>query len=199
MSSEPSWTFRPLTDDDLTLLHVWLNEPGVVRFWEGDDVSWPGVIADYGSPELRDTLATDYPDYAYDAEEADFDWVHVERYFALLDGEPAGWIQCLAIEPYDDHPEIVAWLDMGFDESGATIDYLLGDPALRGQGFGSSMIAEFIDQVVFGKHPEWTQVGVSPVHANAASCGALRKAGLSLVGSFEDPKFGQCDLYTRRR
>src|SRR6476659_8903017 len=42
-------TFRGLTDDDLPLLHRWLNEPGVVRWWEGDDVSWEGVVRDYGS------------------------------------------------------------------------------------------------------------------------------------------------------
>jgi acetyl esterase/lipase len=35
-------TFRRLTDDDLPLLHDWLNESGVVRWWEGDDVSWAG-------------------------------------------------------------------------------------------------------------------------------------------------------------
>ena len=43
------FTFRRLTDDDLPMLHAWLNEPGVVRWWEGDDVSWDGVVRDYGS------------------------------------------------------------------------------------------------------------------------------------------------------
>ena len=84
-----TWTFRRLTDDDLPLLHVWLNEPGVVRFWEGDDVSWPGVIAQYGSPEIRATLAEDFPDFDYDEEEADFDWEHVEVYLCLLYTSPS--------------------------------------------------------------------------------------------------------------
>ena len=30
------------------MLHGWLNEPGVVRWWEGDDVSWDAVVRDYG-------------------------------------------------------------------------------------------------------------------------------------------------------
>lgn len=42
-------TFRPLVDDDLPMLHRWLNEPEVVRWWEGNDVSWEAVVADYGS------------------------------------------------------------------------------------------------------------------------------------------------------
>ena len=41
-----SFAFRPLTDDDLPLLHAWLNEPGVVEWWEGDDVSWDAVVAE---------------------------------------------------------------------------------------------------------------------------------------------------------
>ena len=40
---------RPLTDDDLPVLHAWLNEPGVVWWWEGDDVSWEAVVRDYAA------------------------------------------------------------------------------------------------------------------------------------------------------
>jgi hypothetical protein len=46
-------TFRRLVDDDLPLLHRWLNEPGVVRWWEDDDVSWDGVVRDYGRAARR--------------------------------------------------------------------------------------------------------------------------------------------------
>ncbi len=33
-------TFRALADVDLPMLYEWLNEPGVVRWWEGQDVPW---------------------------------------------------------------------------------------------------------------------------------------------------------------
>ena len=120
-------------------------------------------------------------------------------YLGLLDSEPAGWIQCVAIEPYDDHDEIKAWIELGYELEGATIDYLIGDPAARGKGWGSAMIERFIDEIVFGQHPEWNQIGVSPVRANVASCRALEKAGLSPVGTFDNPESGACDLYSRRR
>ena len=122
----------------------------------------------------------------------------VEVYIAELDGEPAGWIQCYAIAPYDDHDEVKAWHGLGFDHSGAGIDYLVGDPHAPSKGLGSSMIAAFISDVVFGLHDEWTEVGASPQRANGPSCGALARAGLTLRGSFEDD-LGPCDLYSVSR
>ncbi len=65
----PNVTFRGLTDDDLTMLHRWLNDPGVVRWWEGDNVSWDAVVRDYGS-------TNDEP---------------VEHWIAAADGQDVGW------------------------------------------------------------------------------------------------------------
>jgi hypothetical protein len=39
----PAIGFRPVVAGDLPRLHRWLNDPEVVRWWEGDDVSWTGV------------------------------------------------------------------------------------------------------------------------------------------------------------
>ena len=193
------WTFRRLDDGDLATLHRWMNEPGVVRFWEGEDVSWPGIVAQYGSAELRGRLAEEHPNFVYDKLGADFDAEHVEVYLAFLDGQASGWIQCYAVASYSEHDEVKAWLGLGFDKAGAGIDYLLGDPDRRGEGLGSSMIRTFVDDIVFGQHPDWTQVGASPVRENAASCGALAKAGLEHLGSFDDADHGTCDLYARAR
>jgi len=63
--------FRRTTDADLPLLHEWLNEPGVVEWWEGDDVSWEGVVRDYGSERDDGT----------------------DHFLVLLDERPVGWIQ----------------------------------------------------------------------------------------------------------
>ncbi len=64
--------FRRLTDHDLPMLHRWLNEPGVVRWWEGEDVSWDAVVRDYGSANEEPT----------------------EHWIAVVDGRDVGWIQC---------------------------------------------------------------------------------------------------------
>ncbi len=56
------------------------------------------------------------------------------------------------------------------------------------------MIRSFVDQVVFLRHPAWSQVGASPVAANVASWRALEKAGFTFAGEFEDAKHGTCRL-----
>ena len=161
-ATEPKLSFRPLTDDDLPLLHGWLNEPGVVRFWEGDDVSWEGVVRDYGSAG----------------------WDDAEHWLALLDGQPVGWIQCY---PWAGDPEeAAAYWSLGVDRTAAGIDYLIGDVAARGRGIGSAMIRTFVDEIVFGRHPEWTQAATAANQDNVASWRALEKAGFRFLGTFDD-------------
>ena len=156
--------FRRLTDDDLPLLHRWLNEPGVVAWWEGDDVSWDAVVRDYGSASTDPT----------------------EYYMAAVDGSPVGWIQCYATAAYASESEVKHWYALGVEPTAAGIDYLVGAPADRGRGIGAAMIRSFVDQIVFGQHPDWMSVGASPLVANVASWRALEKAGFSHVADFDD-------------
>lgn len=148
----PPLTFRPIVSGDLPRLHRWLNDPEVVRWWEGDDVSWPAVRLDYG------TTAGDPEDH----------------YIAVHAGRPIGWIQCYAIADQPGDPLFYA--PLGPADNVASIDYLLA-PQARGQGLGQQMIRNFVDEVVFGQHPDWTQVWVAPQRANEASWRALAAAG----------------------
>lgn len=91
MTEPGEFTFRRVTGDDLALLHRWLNEPGIVRWWEGEDVSWEGVRSKY----------TERPADGYE------DW------FALLDGEPVGWLGCGAAA--DEPDEHAPWFVLGLD------------------------------------------------------------------------------------
>ena len=161
--------FRRVTDDDLVLLHGWLNEPGIVRWWEGDDVSWDAVVRQYGSG---------CPD-------------PVEHWLASVDERPVGWIQCYLAA--DDPEEAGPWFALGVRQDAAGIDYLVGEPGDRGRGVGSSMIRAFVTDVVFGLHPAWTQACASPYAANVASWRALEKAGFRFVGTVDDAD-GPCKL-----
>ena len=164
-------TFRPLVDDDLPMLHRWLNEPGIVRWWEGDDVSWEGVVRDYSSA---------CPD-------------PTEHWIAVADGREVGWIQCYAAADYAEEDEVGHWWALGVDRTAGGIDYLVADPSARGRGLGSRMIFRFVRDIAFGRHPGWTQVCASPLAANVASWRALEKAGFFFAGTFED-KLGPCRL-----
>jgi aminoglycoside 6'-N-acetyltransferase len=166
--------FRRLVDDDLPLLHRWLNEPGVVQWWEGDDVSWAGVVRDYGSAN---------PD-------------PVEHWLATAEGAPVGWIQCYATA--DEPEEAEPWWALGVDRTAAGIDYLVGDPSQRGRGLGSAMIGAFVEHVVFGRHPGWTQACAAPNEGNRASWRALERAGFRFLGLVPD-KGGQGRLMVRDR
>ncbi len=161
--------FRRLVDDDLPLLHRWLNEPGIVRWWEGDDVSWEGVVRDYGSANTDPT----------------------EHWVAVVDGEDMGWIQCYAT--LDSTEEVEPWWALGVERTAAGIDYLVGDPARRHRGVGSAMIRAFVADIVFGLHPQWSQACAAPYAANIASWRALEKAGFRSAGIVED-KDGPCRL-----
>lgn len=170
-----AWTFRRTTADDVALLFRWLNEPGVVRWWEGDDVSTPEVVrADY----VEDTTA--------------------EHHLALFDGEPVGWIQCYDLTT---SPEFADWAAHGVGEGTGGIDYLVGEVGRRGEGRGSSMIAAFVDQIVFGRHPEWLRAAAAPYAANVASCRALVKAGFRFVADIPDPDDadGPSSLHVKER
>ncbi|MBV8980930.1 MAG: GNAT family N-acetyltransferase [Acidimicrobiia bacterium] len=163
-------TFRRLVDDDLPLLHRWLNDPDIVRWWEGDDVSWDGVVRDYGSG--REPDATEF-------------WI------AALDGRDVGWIQCWPTE--DEPDEAAPWWELGVDRTAAGIDYLIGDAVDRGRGIGSAVIRAFVADVVFGLHAAWAQAAAAPLEANAASWRALEKAGFRSVATVTD-RFGPAKL-----
>ena len=157
-----SLTFRRLSDDDLPMLHRWLNDPAVVRWWEGEDVSWEAVERAYG--------ADDEP---------------TEHWIALLDGRPLGWIQCYAWADDADGDETKAHWAVGVDRTAGGIDYLLGDVGDRGRGLGAMMIRAFVEDVVFPNHPEWSQVSAGPFVANEASWRALAKAGFRPLADYD--------------
>jgi aminoglycoside 6'-N-acetyltransferase len=168
-------SFRPLVDGDLPLLHAWLNDPGVVRWWEGDDVSAEAVARDHGSgsdPAFEHWLALD------------------------ATGTAVGWAQCYAVS--DSPEEAAQWWSVGVHRSAAGIDYLIGDPAVRGRGVGSRMVRGFVDTVVLGRHPLWTQVCAAPYEANVASWRVLERSGFRHLATLPDDD-GPCRLMVRDR
>jgi aminoglycoside 6'-N-acetyltransferase len=150
--------FRPLARDDLPLLAAWLREPGVARWWNHETTE-EAIERDFG-PSVR-------------GEEPGEDLV------VLLDGRPVGLLQRSVISDYaEDLAELSALVDV--PPGAVELDYLIGDPALRGRGLGSRMIAAAVEDT-WRSRPDVPAVIVPVVAANVASWRALEKAGFRRI------------------
>jgi aminoglycoside 6'-N-acetyltransferase len=154
----PTITFRRVTRADFSLLASWLAAPHVARWWNHEFTA-EAVERDFGD--------------SVDGVEPN------EDYLALLDGRPFGLVQFCH---YADYPEYIDELStvLPVPAGAVSIDYLIGDPALTGQGWGTEMIRAFTDRI-WHTDPTATCVIVPVASANAASWGALLRAGFRLV------------------
>jgi aminoglycoside 6'-N-acetyltransferase len=155
-----SW--RPLAEADLPMLTEWLREPQVARWWN-HDTSRAGVERDFG-PSVR-------------GEEPGQDLV------VLLEDRPVGLLQRSRIADYPEEAEEFAAL-VDVPTGAVELDYLIGDPSLRGRGLGARMIAEAVADT-WRTFPDTPAVLVAVVAANLASWRALEKAGLTRVAEGE--------------
>jgi aminoglycoside 6'-N-acetyltransferase len=151
-------TWRPLVDDDLRMLGEWLAEPAVARWWH-HDATPAGVERDFG-PSVR-------------GEEPGEDLV------VLLDDQPVGLLQRSVIADYPEDLEDFGAL-VEVPDGAVELDYLIGDPALRGRGLGSRLIAAAV-QDTWASRPDTPAVLIAVVAANVASWRAVEKAGLTRV------------------
>jgi RimJ/RimL family protein N-acetyltransferase len=148
-------TIRPLSRDDFPLLQRWLAMPHVQAWWGSEPVAPADVEHKYG-PRADGTDPT--------------------RVFVIeLAAQPIGIIQCYRHEDYPDWDHAVAI------PAAAGIDYLIGEPAQCGRGFGPAAISCLVPHV-FALYPDIPAIVAVPQAANHASRRALEKAGFSLVG-----------------
>ncbi|BCJ32702.1 N-acetyltransferase [Actinocatenispora thailandica] len=152
-------TLRPvLVDDDLELVHDWLNRPHVARFWQQ---AWPrdrvrgyltGLLTDSVSRPMLGLLAGVPVSY----------W---EIYRAIA--EPVG-------AAYPAEPG-----DLG-------LHVLIGEPALTGRGLGRTLLGAVRDGL-FAADPACTRVVAEPDVRNTASVRAFQRAGFTRRGEIELP------------
>lgn len=98
-----------------------------------------------------------------------------EVFVAASHGAPFGLIQRSAIAAY---PEYVAELTQvcAVPPGALSLDYLVGEPAMRGQGLGAAMIAGLVEQS-WPSFPQAQDVLVPVAVGNTASWRALERAG----------------------
>jgi len=114
----------------------------------------------------------------------DRSWTGLQGHLrTLLAGRPVGLLQRARIRDYpEDLTELVELVDVPEDAYG--LDYLIGEPALRGRGLGSRFLARAVERT-WQDHPGAGCVLVPVSAANTASWRALEKAGLRRVATGE--------------
>ena len=147
-------TVRPLARGDLTRLSRWLAEPHVAEWWRDP--------SDLASVQAAYLPCLDGSDPA-------------EVFIIEAAGRPAGLIEryLVADDPAWDRAMRATGTVPG---SAAGIDYLIGDPGLRGQGYGTAAIALFTP-LTFRRYPRAEAVVAAPQQGNVASWRALERAG----------------------
>jgi aminoglycoside 6'-N-acetyltransferase len=154
--------FRPLERSDFELLARWLAEP-LVAYWWNHETTPAALERDFGA--------------AIDGREP----THIR--VASVDDRPAGLIQRYPLGAYPEYLEELSPL-LPIPSGALSIDYLVGEPELRGQGIGAAMIEAFVTQswVAF---PQARDVIVPVSARNTASWRALERAGFGLVAKGE--------------
>ena len=153
-----STAFEPLQRDHFALVARWLAEPLVARWWN-HETSAAAVERDFG-PSVDCHDAT-------------------EVFVAVLAGRPFGLIQRYPIDAYADYVEELSAV-CAVPAGALSIDYLIGEPDVRGRGLGAGMIASFVDQS-WPRYPRADDVIVPVSAGNRASWRALERAGFRRV------------------
>jgi RimJ/RimL family protein N-acetyltransferase len=155
----PAFEFRPLTADDIPRLWNWLNRPHVAQWWRGeqslDDVREKYLPRIAGNDTAR-------------------------PYLALLNGEPAGYIQYYLASEGDP-----AWWPDRPGKGVLGIDQFLSDGARLDQGLGTAMVSQFVAMLM--RDEEVVEVRVDPSPDNARAIRCYEKAGFETVGPVVTP------------
>ena len=130
---------------------VWLSDPDVSPWYSEGALTIENLTAKYRGP-VEGTEPT-------------------RAFIVTIDGTDAGYIQAYVI---DDHPEYARQLELPGGAVGT--DLFLGEPAVRGQGWGVPVLRAFHRRIVFGEMGATLAV-IAPSPANARAIRVYEGAG----------------------
>ena len=158
----PKISFARLVEEDLELLHRWLNEPHVRKWWDAD-----GCTREQVEEKYRPRLAGQVPVFCF---------------FVLWNDLPVGYIQCYWLADFPDYKS-----RLGIEtlvEPAACLDVFIGDAASLAKGIGTKAIGSFLLQVVFGELAAGSCL-VGPDLHNEIAINAYRKSGFVYLKTVE--------------
>lgn len=155
-------TLRLMTDDDLPMLHAWLNRPHIVEWWGGE--------------EERPSLA-EVQEYYLPSSMAD---KGVTPYVAMLDEEPIGYAQSYIALGSGD-----GWWKDETDPGVRGIDQSLANAAQLNKGLGT-MLVRALTELLF-QDAAVTKIQTDPAPKNYRAIRCYEKAGFVRHSSIVTP------------
>jgi AacA4 family aminoglycoside N(6')-acetyltransferase len=154
--------FRPMLESDVPVLHEWIQRPHVAEWWGGVDA--------------RANIECTRRKYLPRLDPGS----SVKCHFALLGGEPIGFIQSYVALGCGN-----GWWESETDPGVRGIDQFLGDGGMLGQGLGTRMVTAFLQHLF--KDPNVTRVQTDPDPANGRAIRCYEKAGFRIVETIVTP------------
>lgn len=163
----PHIEFRALTRTDLELLHAWLRDAEVARWYSSGAPTRAAVRRKY-TPRIAGRSPT-------------------RVFIARVDGRDAGLAQAYAIAEYPEHARA---LGAGADWFG--LDYFIGEPELRGRRLAHRIVGAFLEAVL-APAADAAVCASLPAHDNLKSIRTLERAGFRALRRVELTR-GQTDV-----
>ena len=153
-------TLRLMTEDDLGLLHDWLNRPHIVEWWGGEEPTLQEVEAHYRPAVLAEA--------------------NVTPYIGLLDGRPFAYAQSYVALGAGD-----GWWEDETDPGVRGIDQSIGEAELLGRGHGTQLVRALVDHLFTDASVTMVQTDPSPDNLRAIRC--YEKAGFRSLKTIVTP------------
>lgn len=153
-------TLRPMTENDLPLLHDWLNRPHVVAWWGGERPTLAEVEGKYRPRVMAGENVVPWIGLLCDRP-----FAYAQSYVAL--GCGGGW-----------------WEDET-DPGVRGIDQTIAEPELLGRGLGTRLVRAFVEQLF--ADPAVTRIQVDPAPDNLRAIRCYEKAGFRRVKEIVTP------------
>jgi AacA4 family aminoglycoside N(6')-acetyltransferase len=158
--SDTPVTLRLMVEEDLSLLHEWLNQPHVVEWWAGEQPAFDEVRAKY-TPRI---LAAD----------------RVTPYIAMLGSRPFAYAQSYVAFGCGS-----GWWEDETDPGVRGIDQMIGEAYLLGKGLGTKLVCKLVDTLF--EDPSVTKVQTDPAPTNLRAIRCYEKAGFRIVDHVVTP------------
>lgn len=155
-------TFRPLSVDDLPMMHRWLNR--------GPALTWYGH-----KPTTLDEVRSEYAPMLEGREP-------VLPFIVASDGRPIGYIQTYRTDDWPDY-----WGKADMPPGTAGIDLFIGEESHLYRGLGVRIVRQFLAEVVFAE-PTAARCVIDPDPANHSAIRAYEKAGFTYVRTLLPPE-----------